>query len=199
MMICFPLFFVYNSENLPYDMVARPAATSPGLWQRRTVDLLLDALVLLREDMDTPNEDDVQRVSKRKCKINHALFKYWWGLVTNAEFMPYGVCIELLIIVIVCIRPISNIDMKGTSKISVFRKFHYKQKPFSVAQGALTYSSFIQGCGTIRLNYEVYAYISPHEWFTRCCGAVCCQVPIKPGIPGRTPSLFDKCTGVDFT
>ncbi|XP_071805524.1 uncharacterized protein [Asterias amurensis] len=60
-----------EEENLPYDMVARPAATSPALWQRRTVDLLLDALVLLREDMDTPNEDDVQRVSKRK---SHFLF-----------------------------------------------------------------------------------------------------------------------------
>lgn len=69
------LFATIYAENVPYDMVARPAEASPGLWQRRTVDLLVDALMLLREQMGPPTEDDIQQVVK-KGKTNHALREY---------------------------------------------------------------------------------------------------------------------------
>ncbi|XP_022097011.1 uncharacterized protein LOC110982700 [Acanthaster planci] len=53
-----------EDENLPFGVMERPGG-SHGAWQRRTVDILLEALTLLREEMDKPMGEDAQQVVKK--------------------------------------------------------------------------------------------------------------------------------------
>ncbi len=98
----------------------------------------------------------------------------WPSHSCSQQFRPGPVSKRSLIIIIIIILG-SFIALyhipRGVSKRSVF---------------------FLQGMWSYVLKYETYSFVAPCNGLR---GAVAQYAAIKPGTLGRTPSLYDKCTG----